>query len=124
MDDTLAPIKNNEIPLLALLRENGRLSLVRATRAEREIQRIARFSLLGDHALIRPEELAVILDCSVRFIAKMREAGRLPATFRIGQLVRWRLVAVRYWIWSRCEVPPPGTPRVIETDAWISIERV
>ena len=75
MDGTLAPINNNEIPLLALLRENGRLSLERATGAEREIQRIARFSHLGDHALIGPEEIAVILDCSVRFIAKLREAA-------------------------------------------------
>ena len=109
MQGATAAVKTSR-PIRELLQEDGRLSLDRATRAEKEMRRIAQFSLLGSDALIRVEELAAILGCSPRFIRKLRNAERLPRAFRIGQLVRWRLGAVRFWIWKRCEGQPPLEP--------------
>ena len=73
------------------------------TEAEMELDRIASGSWLGEDALLTPEHFAIILTCSVRFVARLRKAGRLPPAVRLGKLVRWRLSDVRAWVRAMCQ---------------------
>jgi predicted DNA-binding transcriptional regulator AlpA len=79
-----------------------------------EIDRIARSSPLGCFALVTPEQLAVILGCSLRSVAKLREAVKLPPSVRLGSLVRWQLFRIHHWLRQKSrisrswvETPPP-----------------
>jgi len=72
-----------------------------------EMNRIAQMSLLGEEAILTPEHMAVILGCSVRGVAKLRKAGRLPPPARIGVLVRWRLFVMRMWAQRKCDSYAP-----------------
>ncbi|MBP7748480.1 MAG: helix-turn-helix domain-containing protein [Phycisphaerae bacterium] len=55
-----------------------------------------------------PAELAdesavgTLLGVSGRTVARMVDAGRLPAPVRIGRLKRWRLAEVRAWVAAGC----------------------
>ncbi|VTR91694.1 : HTH_17 [Gemmata massiliana] len=45
-------------------------------------------------------DLAALLECSVRQIWRMRDANELPACLRLGRLVRWPKSVIDSWIAS------------------------
>ena len=92
---------------LQTLAERGKRSMDQPNfdRADEECNRIARGSILGDDALVTPEQFAVILACSVRKLAKLRKEERLPQAIRLAEtdgLVRWHLAVIRKWIRAGC----------------------
>lgn len=59
-------------------------------------------SLAEDFRLITAKELAAMLDISIRTIWRMCSDGSIPAPFRAGRAVRWRLSDIQHWIRNRC----------------------
>ena len=55
---------------------------------------------LGENAWLTIEHLALILGCSVRTVAKLREQCRLPPTEADGGSIGWRLGTIRRWVWG------------------------
>ncbi len=49
------------------------------------------------------DDVAALLQCSVRNIWAMNDRGELPGMVRIGRLVRWRKSAVDAWIENGCK---------------------
>ncbi len=52
--------------------------------------------------LLSADQLARILDVSVRTIWRLRDTGRLPPPLRIGGGVRWRRADIQNWIEEGC----------------------
>ncbi len=48
--------------------------------------------------LISAEELAKLMDVSVRTLWRLLSAGKVPQPVRIGRNTRWRLAEIREWI--------------------------
>ena len=44
------------------------------------------------------DEVARMLDCSVRSVRRLCDTGQIPQPLMIGQLVRWRRVSLEYWL--------------------------
>ena len=59
---------------------------------------IAQPDLLDVHAV------AARLGCSTRHVCRLREAGRMPQSVKLGALVRWSRAAIDAWIFEGC--PP------------------
>jgi predicted DNA-binding transcriptional regulator AlpA len=49
-------------------------------------------------------DIAARLQCSVRYVWRMNDAGLMPPSFRIGRLVRWQKAIIDSWISDGC--PP------------------
>ena len=54
--------------------------------------------------LLSAENLAKMLDVSVRTLWRLRSSGKLPRPVKIGGSVRWRADEVREWIAEGCPV--------------------
>ena len=52
------------------------------------------------------DELAVLLNCSLRHVWRMRDLGHLPAAIRLGRLVRWPKVLIDSWLAAGCPKQP------------------
>lgn len=52
--------------------------------------------------LLCVKDLALQLDCSERHIWKMNAAGELPASIRLGRLVKWRAKDIEAWLAAGC----------------------
>jgi predicted DNA-binding transcriptional regulator AlpA len=48
------------------------------------------------------EDVAAKLQCSVRYVWRMNDAGLMPPSFKLGRLVRWRSEVIAAWIASGC----------------------
>lgn len=53
-------------------------------------------------ALLKREELAVLLNVSPRHISTMVASGKMPGPVRIGHSVRWRLAEINAWLAAGC----------------------
>jgi excisionase family DNA binding protein len=54
-------------------------------------------------ALLDVSAVAAMLGCSVRHVYRLTDAGRMPASVRLGALVRWRRAEIEEWIASGCK---------------------
>lgn len=52
--------------------------------------------------LITVEQLAKIVQKSVRSVWRMRSAGQVPAPINVGGGVRWRVDDIKRWIEDGC----------------------
>ena len=55
-----------------------------------------------DRLLISAKHFARLLDVSVRTLWRLRSAGKLPESIRIGGSVRWNAQQVNEWIEEGC----------------------
>lgn len=53
--------------------------------------------------------VAGLLDCSVRHVYRLSDAGKMPPPLKLGALVRWRRAALKEWLDQGC--PPIRTAR-------------
>ena len=58
-------------------------------------------------SLLSPKQVATILGCSPRHVARLVDSGAMPAPLRLGKLVRWRRGEIDAWIAEGC----PGSKR-------------
>ena len=58
--------------------------------------------------------VAEILQCSVRHVYRLANAGYMPRPVKLGALVRWRREELEDWIADGCP-PVPGERRDMET---------
>jgi hypothetical protein len=56
---------------------------------------------IGDNERLTYAHLAVFLNCSVRMVAKLRKADRLPLPYRTYPTY-WRPSDIRLWVTRRC----------------------
>jgi excisionase family DNA binding protein len=54
-------------------------------------------------ALLDVRAVAQLLDCSVRHVYRLADAGRMPAPLKLGALVRWSRQAIEEWIAGGCK---------------------
>jgi excisionase family DNA binding protein len=54
--------------------------------------------------LLDVRAVADLLGCSPRHIYRLADAGRMPASCKLGSLVRWSRTAIDDWIAAGC--PP------------------
>jgi excisionase family DNA binding protein len=54
-------------------------------------------------ALLDVRAVARLLDCSVRHVYRLADAGRMPAPLKLGALVRWSRQAIEEWIAGGCK---------------------
>lgn len=52
------------------------------------------------------DELARVLNVSVRHIWRLRDRGKLPAAIRLGKAVRWPKTLIDGWLAAGCPTPP------------------
>jgi len=52
--------------------------------------------------LITAEELAGLLQVSIRSLWRLRSAGQIPPPIRLRKVVRWRLVEIEDWLAKGC----------------------
>jgi excisionase family DNA binding protein len=52
--------------------------------------------------LLSTKEVADLLDCSIKTVYRLRDAGRIPAPLHIGRDLRWRLDRLQTWIDRGC----------------------
>lgn len=56
--------------------------------------------------LISAEEVAKLLQLSIRSVWRLRTSGRMPKPIRIGGAIRWRLLDIESWIAQGCPAAP------------------
>lgn len=54
-------------------------------------------------ALLTINDMAKLLRCSVRTVARMRRDGHIPNPLKIGGALRWRADDVKAWIEGGCK---------------------
>jgi excisionase family DNA binding protein len=59
-------------------------------------------------AVYTAQEVADLLQVSLRQVWVMRDSGAIPAPFQVGRLVRWSRAVVDGWIASGCPKPTKG----------------
>ena len=60
--------------------------------------------------LLSAEALADRLGFSARTIWRLRSAGKLPPSLKIGGSIRWRSREIDAWIEADVPMPKPGRP--------------
>ena len=53
-------------------------------------------------ALLSVQQVAHTLNCSVRHVYRLTDAGRMPPPIRLGSLVRWNRKAIEDWLDHGC----------------------
>jgi excisionase family DNA binding protein len=53
--------------------------------------------------LLDVRAVAKLLDCSVRNVYRLADAGKMPAPLKLGALVRWRPEDIAAWIAGGCK---------------------
>lgn len=53
-------------------------------------------------ALLDVKQVAAMLGCSPRHVYRLADAGKMPASVRIGSLVRWQKDKLDHWIAGGC----------------------
>lgn len=59
-------------------------------------------------AMLTVHQVAHMLNCSVRHVYRLCDAGRMPRPVRLGALVRWNRTAIESWIEAGCPAPKGG----------------
>jgi excisionase family DNA binding protein len=52
--------------------------------------------------LLDVHAVSELLGCSARHVYRLSDAGRMPASIKLGALVRWSRAAVESWIDQGC----------------------
>jgi excisionase family DNA binding protein len=62
------------------------------------------FSLPADASakLIDVNKVAELMDCSARHVYRLSDAGKMPAPFKLGALVRWSVATINEWVAAGC----------------------
>lgn len=53
-------------------------------------------------SLLTVKDIATMLGCSTKHVENTRDRGDMPASFKIGSLVRWRAGDIDRWIAAGC----------------------
>ena len=53
-------------------------------------------------SLATVDDVATMLNCSVRHVQRLSQTERMPCPVRLGRSLRWSLVAIQEWIESGC----------------------
>lgn len=53
-------------------------------------------------ALLDVNAVAHLLQCSVRHVYRLSDAGKMPRPVKVGALVRWRRAEIKQWIMEGC----------------------
>lgn len=61
-----------------------------------------RIGAVLDPLLVDATQIARLLDVSSRHVRRLADAGAMPASIKLGSLVRWRAADVIAWINSGC----------------------
>jgi len=61
----------------------------------------------GDEALLTVGEVAELLSCSRRHVARLAAAGRMPGGVHVGALRRWIRAEIETWIADGCPAVAP-----------------
>ncbi len=62
------------------------------------------FPALGNLALLlNVQAVASLCDCSPRHIYRLADSGRMPASRKLGGLVRWSRAEIETWIAGGCK---------------------
>ena len=61
--------------------------------------------------LLTVRQVAEILNCSVRTVWRLSDAGRIPPPVRLGGLVRWQPRAIDKWLAEGCPTLPARRKR-------------
>ncbi len=56
-------------------------------------------------ALLSAAQVSVMLGISVRTLWRLKSAGKIPTTVRVGNSVRWRREELIAWISEGCQMP-------------------
>lgn len=59
-------------------------------------------------AMLTVHQVAQLLNCSVRHVYRLADAGRMPRPVRLGALVRWNRTVIESWIAAGCPVVKGG----------------
>ncbi len=62
-------------------------------------------------ALMGVQQVARLLNCSVRHVYRLADRGAMPPALRLGSLVRWRRTEVEQWIALGCPATWTGDQR-------------
>jgi excisionase family DNA binding protein len=54
-------------------------------------------------ALLDVQAVAAMLACSTRHVYRLNDAGRMPASLKVGALVRWSRKSIEDWIADGCK---------------------
>jgi excisionase family DNA binding protein len=57
----------------------------------------------SESLLIDVEQVANLLNCSVRHVYRMVDSGRMPCPVRLGTLCRWSRQTLTDWIATGCK---------------------
>lgn len=52
--------------------------------------------------LLDARQVARLLNCSVRHVYRLSDAGRMPRPLKLGSLVRWRNSELADWVKAGC----------------------
>lgn len=55
--------------------------------------------------LLTVKDVAQLLNCSVRTVYRLNDAGHLPRPIRLGALLRWPRAVIETWIAEGCPKP-------------------
>lgn len=55
-------------------------------------------------ALLDVDSVARMLSCSPRHVYRLRDGGRMPASVKLGGLVRWNRAEIEQWVAAGCPV--------------------
>jgi excisionase family DNA binding protein len=56
-----------------------------------------------ENFLLDVEQVAELLNCSVRHVYRLVDSGKMPRPVRLGTLCRWPHEAIEKWIAAGCE---------------------
>lgn len=67
-------------------------------------------------ALLDTPAVATLLGCSPRHVTRLRDAGLMPPSVKLGRLCRWPRATIDAWIANGCPcgdaASGPGDPRL------------
>ncbi len=66
---------------------------------------------VGAAELIDVGGVAALLNCSVRHVRRLADAGRMPSPLKLGALLRWRRTELSAWIERGCPSMRSGAAR-------------
>ena len=58
--------------------------------------------------LLDANEVAAMVNCSVRHVVRLSDSGQMPIPLKVGRLTRWRRVDITDWITSGCPTVERG----------------
>ena len=59
-----------------------------------------------EKACYSADVLTRVLDISLRHVWRLNDAGKLPASIRLGKLVRWPKRSIDEWLAAGCPAQP------------------